>query len=671
MKLISPFVLLLSLGIVSSKKAEEDVPEANNLPRFNIPSGFYDQETIEVEIIKPDPNAIVYYTLDGSLPTVNSTVYETPFTLKNKSNEENVYSVVEKVSATYSYVPTKKVNKANIIRTMAKLPDGTLTNVVSGTYFVGLNKKKLYGDLPVVSLITDPENLFGYENGIYVLGKHYDEWISIPENKNKEHYQIEGNYSGKGKESERPVTMEYIPAKQNIVDFSQDLGIRIKGKATRTYNQKSFRLASREEYGKKNIKYELIPGNMRSDGKGVVSKYKTFVLRNGGNDSHFTKLRDRTLQYLIENKLFETQQSDYVIVFIDGEYWGIYSIYEEYDDHYIANNYDIDNKNVVVVKSGNNLEAGTEEDFKQHEADLKFIRKTDMSVPANYSKATEIIDMDGVCWFGAILAFIECKDGWYYGGNFSMWRAREPVSSVPKADGKLRIMTFDTEFSMGLYNNDYSKYDNDVFAELYSTTSYIPTTTGSSIILSLIKNPEFKNMFLTTLCDVQNIIFDEKDLNRLIEESSSVLLPLMKENNERFGFPREFEGMDITFTPEEHFKNEINILTTWVKNRKTVFLKQIANAFGLKPAVKITVSSNDFRKGGFSINKGYEFNGKVFNKKFNGEYFTENIVYITGKASKGRKLKSWTVKNCKVANKKKNTLGIYPKKGCKVTANFK
>jgi len=34
-----------------------------------------------------------------------------------------------------------------------------------------------------------------------------------------------------------------------------------------------------------------------------------------------------------------------------------YNVYEEYNDHYIANNYDIDNKNVIVIKDFK-IEAG-------------------------------------------------------------------------------------------------------------------------------------------------------------------------------------------------------------------------------------------------------------------------------------------------------------------------
>jgi len=671
MKILNTFILLISLGLVFSENLDDNEPKVDNLPKFNLPSGFYDDSTIELEIIKPAPEAIIYYTLDGSIPTVNSTVYEEPLTLKDRSDEENVYSANDNVSIKYNYVPTEKVKKANVIRTIAQLPDGTLTNVVSGTYFVGLNKEKLYGNVPVISLISDPENLFDYEKGIYILGKGYDEWKSDPKNEKTESYQVQGNYSAKGKDSERPVTIEYIPASNTTAAFSHDMGIRIKGKASRNHNQKNFRLISREEYGKKNIKYELIPDNMRSDGKGIVSKYKSFVLRNGGNDFLLSKIRDNVLQDLVTNQLFETQQSDLSVVYLDGEYWGVYYVYEEYDDHYIANNYDIDSKNVVIVKSFSNLEDGTEEDYNAFREDIKFIQKNDMSIPDNYQKANNIMDIEGLSWFAAFQAFIECKDGFLYGGNLAMWRTREPDSSVPKADGKIRVMTYDIEYSTGIYENENTAYDINVFPELFNKNSAVANKNGSKLLVSLLKNEEFKSMFINHVCDIQNIIFNDKIVNSAIDEATAALLPLIDDNIKRFGFPPGAYKAGKEPAPEDHLKEKIEIFRTWIKMRKTVFLNYVADAFGFKPTIKVRVSSNNFQKGGFSINDGYEFNSKIFQQDYEGSYFGENVVYIHGKPTSGNKLKSWTVQNCKVANHKSNVLGVYPTKGCRVILNYK
>eukprot|EP00833_Pecoramyces_ruminatium_P001243 jgi/Orpsp1_1/1175275/evm.model.c7180000053261.1 len=659
MKLLKAIILISLSVLVSSKPAEEENVES--VLKFNLESGFYNDKTIELEIKSNDPKAIIYYTLDGSIPTENSTVYENPFTLKNRSEEKNVLSSIIDVAPKNTYSPCVNVTKANVIRAIAKLPDGSLTNVVSGTYFVGLNRKKLYGDLPVVSLITDPDNLFDYEKGIYVMGKRYDDWIAAdPANAKAEKYLIQGNYNNKGKESERPVTMEYFPTNENNAAFSHDLGIRIKGKATRTYVQKSFHMTSREEYGKKNLKYELIPGNERSDGKGIITKYKSFNLRNGGNDSDFALIRDNVLQSLIKNPYFETQQSSMVIVFIDGEYWGIYNIIEEYSDNYISNNYDIDNKNVAIIK-GKVVESGDDSDLTAFNEVMHGIRDTDMSVPANYVEASKQIDMACFAWYSAFCAYIDVKDGWTRGGNWAMWHVKAPDSSVAKADGKWRIMAYDTEFSSGLYG-DGTDYNADVLGEAFDKKSSSSKNLGSYVMSSLVENPEFKNMFVNALCDVRNIKFETKKSDKIIDRLVSIYAPLVKDHYERFG-PEYI----VVEEPEPFFKNQIRILKSWLKGRRSVFLDIIAKNFGFKPAVKVSVTSNDFKKGGFVVNDGWE----VMNETYTGEYFRENILYITAKPVQGKKLKSWKITKCKLASNNKLTIGVYPKKGCKITADFK
>ena len=53
-------------------------------PIFNLKSGFYNADSIILEISIEDPEAIIYYTLNGSTPTINSTIYKNPIILKKK-----------------------------------------------------------------------------------------------------------------------------------------------------------------------------------------------------------------------------------------------------------------------------------------------------------------------------------------------------------------------------------------------------------------------------------------------------------------------------------------------------------------------------------------------------------------------------------------------------------
>ncbi|OUM57565.1 hypothetical protein PIROE2DRAFT_17415, partial [Piromyces sp. E2] len=590
------------------------------LPSFSLPSGFYDGESIHLEINITDPESVIYYTLDGSLPTINSTVYEGPLTFKNKSNEENVLSNITGIVPKSNFTPSVKVNKANVIRAMAKLSDGTMTDVVSGIYFVGLDKDKLYGDNPVISIITDPANLFDYENGIYNLGKGYDDWIKEdPERADYDNYKVQANYSKKGKEGERPATIEYIPGNNRTAAFSHNLGLRLKGKGTRYQQQKSFKLISREEYGKKNINYELIPGNVRSDGQGLVNKYKVFNLRNGGNDSEFAKMRDNVIQDLAGNPFFETQQYDICVVYIDGEYWGLYNIYEEYNDHYIANNYDIDNKNVIVIKDYK-VEAGEDNDIELFNELKKFLTETDMSIPRNYAKAQKIFDVEGYAWYSAMYVYLYVFDGWYFGGNWAMWRAREADPSVPKADGKWRMMMYDTEYST-----------------------------------------DFKRMFINALCDVKNIIYNGEKTNEAIHKLTEMIAPLSEEHILRNG---PTWALDY---PEPVFRDQVKKFVVWMNHRQEVFMSQIEKDFNFKPAVNVTITSNNFKKGGFVVNNGWT----KFEEEYQGEYFTENMIEVTAKPAKGRRIRSWRLNNCRYVKQKSNTVSFYPRKGCTVTIDFK
>ncbi|MGN1105734.1 MAG: FN3 associated domain-containing protein, partial [Huintestinicola sp.] len=288
---------------------------------FSQNSGFY-KDNFELEITCSDPEAKIYYSTDGSIPNETSTLYSGPITLKNRTREPNVLSAQTGISIGENYTPREKVTKANVIRAVAVYGDGSTSDVLNGTYFVGIDREKKYGNVPVISVMTDFKNLFDYETGIYVTGATYDKWIAEDEkNKQLDVWFAKANFTGKGKEWERPVSFELIEPDGSI-GISQDMGVRIMGAASRNASQKSMRFTAREEYGSKSVKYELIPDNLRSDGEGNVEKYKSFLLRNGGNDCDFAKIRDPLFQERVKDRRFETQQFTPCVAFINGEYWG-------------------------------------------------------------------------------------------------------------------------------------------------------------------------------------------------------------------------------------------------------------------------------------------------------------------------------------------------------------
>jgi hypothetical protein len=66
----------------------------------------------------------------------------------------------------------------------------------------------------------------------------------------------------------------------------------------------------------------------------AVAEFDTFILRNGGNDWGNGVIRDLYLQSLAENTGLDRQYGRPVLVFLNGEYWGLHDLRERFDDDY-------------------------------------------------------------------------------------------------------------------------------------------------------------------------------------------------------------------------------------------------------------------------------------------------------------------------------------------------
>jgi len=184
---------------------------------------------------------------------------------------------------------------------------------------------------------------------------------------------------------------------------------------------------------------------------------------------------------------------------------------------------------------------------------------------------------------------------------------------------------------------------------------------GKKITVALLDNAEFKNTFINFLCDMKNINYESSRVKDYIDKNEQILLPLVEEHILRNGPATDVDD------PINKFKGYVDIFRTYMLNRNSIFLDLIQKDFNLQPAVKVTVSSTDYSKGGFIINHYNEFD----NDSYTGQYFKENVLYITAKPKNGKKLKSWVIFKCKLVSNKGNTLGISPKKdGCDIKINY-
>ena len=523
------FLLFFCAAAVSTggpALAEQAGPEIP-APEFSRVSGFYD-DPFELMILSKE-GLSVYYTRDGSIPDETDMLYSGPLEVIDRTHEKNVLSDRTDIIAPNKWgdavAPLMKVDKADVIRAVAVDEQGNRSAVSTAVYFIGYqDKAEFYRNYKVISLAVDPDDLFDPARGIYIQGNSFDEWLhSDAYDPSLDEWLIPGNYLNRGREWERQARMQVFDGGTEV--FSGEVGIRIHGGANRDSEQKSFNIYTRKEYGTKAIDYDLFDGDNISEAEDeIITKYDSFILRNCGNDSKFSRIRDHLIQGLVWGRNFITQAMTPCLVFIDGEFWGQYEITEKLTDDFIHDHFGIQKKNVVLMKN-EEVEEGTEEDGQEFAAFRDWIRETDFSDGEAYRQLEEQVDLDGLAEYLTVQFYI-CN--WDFGdNNFACWRARETDPANDWADGKWRFILYDTEYSTGLYGT--VKPDENAIERLRGKDCFI-----SDLFFGAMENPEFRGKFADAYDDLTTVEFADNLVQDAVSELYSRNMDVILATYDRF-----------------------------------------------------------------------------------------------------------------------------------------
>ncbi len=485
--------------------------------RFSRESGFY-EESFYLEITGGGQNEdwTLYYTLDGSMPDTTSQQYTEPILIEDVSYKENVYSARRDVSISLCaeelekfglgamdyQIPERPVDKGNVVRVAVYDGQENLVSEEVRVYFIGFQEKTGYDGMMRVSIVTEPDNLFDYETGIYVLGIKYDRYAT------KERYLV-GNFSESGREWERVASVSVFD--ENGAELlASSAGLRIHGATSRAIPQKGLNLYARDEYeGSSRFFYDLF-------GNGI-GPHK-FTLSSGGNDD-LVKTKDYIVQTMAaESGLnFATMKMYPCVLFLNGEYWGVYYLSESYNAEYVSDHYGVDKKNVVIVKDGEVTE-GNAEDIRLYDEMTDFIANHDMTDEANFQRACELIDIDSFIDYYATETYIGNID--WPQVNFSLWRVRSKENGRQIADGKWRYMLFDTNY--------YSVFTDP------SRDTIGWALEEDEVFASLLQNPLVQQKFRERIVHLGNEIYSVENGKEFFEAWYEKMDRSMQKNRERY-----------------------------------------------------------------------------------------------------------------------------------------
>ncbi len=575
-------------------------------------SGFY-EEDIWIEA-KLEKEGTVFYTSDGSMP--------------GREEDGSTHLYREPV-----FLAAGDEETVEIYRFFAVYDDGTESEVVTNTYFMGKNIKDRY-DTMVISLAAEDDDLYGYENGIFIEGKLRADWEE--EHPGEEAaFDAPANYNVRGRESERKVHIEIFEEDGKRV-VAQNGGIRISGNFTRQSEQKSFKLYARKEYDEMQNRF-CVPlfDDMRSlQGGNIIDQYKSIKVRNTGNDRSEGFIRDELGMRLASEAGFaDTQSVRPVSVYINGVYQGLYWMHSAYDEEYFEEKYGkYDGEMVVIGSSEMNMSGSNEmENLYAGEYNEIYAKYSalDLTEDAVCRELNEAIDIENYLQYYALEIYMANQD-WPF-NNIQAYRYVAADGGEYKEDtvfdGRYRYLLYDVDTTMGLGSIRESLNPEQSFETLVllEERGYAPLFTA------LMEREDCRKYFAGYVCNLLNGAYSAENVANVLEDMHQ------ERKNEMLEYIEEsIRNPDLPEIGEPYLEMQMDCIRAWAETAPESMLEGMRRKWQLGEAYTLYLLLPD--------GEGAGINGMIVTEpEFSGRYLSGCDTWLSPVLPDGREFAYWEI----------------------------
>jgi len=481
------------------------------------------------------------------------------------------------------YVNPLQIASSTIVRARAYEPGKLPSPIVTHSYLFDEGSA-----LPVFSIVTDPDNLWDEDYGIYVLG---------------DDHQPNYPYYGANfwQDWERPAHVEYWET-GGALTLRQDIGIMIHGGTSRALPQKSLRLIAHGGYGESSLAHQFFP-------QLELGEFKYLVLRNAGNDWCKAHLRDGFLHEL--SRSYDLGQQAYrpAAVFLNGEYWGIQNMRERPEENYLAAHYGVDPDAVDLLKDRWIPVEGDPYDYLDM---IAYIETHSLADSAHFAYIQTRMDTDLFALY-IIFEIYHANTDWPY-GNTRYWRARNP-------NGYWRWMLKDLDLCLGLYD---SVTHNTLAWALDESGGGNNPPWSTFLLRSLMENGVFQRDFINAYAEILSTRLLPQSANSALNATASVIAAEIPRHTDRWS------------SSEAAWLEELDELRDWLSERPGIAKGHILAEFALADTMQLSVGIDPPRGGSLALTAVDAAHGWI------GSYFVGNDIPLRAVPAPGYAFTGWS-----------------------------
>jgi hypothetical protein len=536
-------------------------------PAPALEGGFY-QSPISLSLTGP-AGAVVRYTTDGTEPNETSPVYSTPL----------------------------YIDSSMVVRSRAYSNGQIASPITTNTYIIGEEHQ-----VPVVAITLNWEDMFDPIEGMYMEGLHAD--AEMP------HYGA--NYWA---DRELPIHIEFFES-NGSEEWEAPAGLRIFGNYSRTNPKKSLEVRFREQYGKTSINYPMFPEHPE------VEYFKAFVLRGNGNNMGREYIGDMMAQSLMNGLDVAYQKGRSSVVYLNGQYFGIYNIREKIDENYFKANYDVDPNAIDLVKAWD-TQAGSRMDFDDLRSTLQY---SDLSDPAVYAELGEEMDFSNFASYHLSELYFENFD--WPANNHKVWR-----SNIPRTKWKWAV--YDTDFGFG--SMDFFTFeeteDYESMFEFAAAPNGANWPNGPQFTIwfrKLLESEEFRSMYINRCALFLSTRFSSQTVLARISHLMSQI---------EGEIPRDQEQWDLN---PDHMDDELESIRQFAVSRPARMRAELRSFFADRPDYPVTLGDDENLSLQTSGPGNIILDGLELKTPVNGTFFAGFPIHLTAVPEDGAEFTGWS-----------------------------